>query len=201
MEPESSEQLVGAVTQILRRLESGDADARGDLLASLQTELRKLAQLAFRRAHESGHTLQPTALVNEAFLKVFGGDGTTSFRDRTHFLAHTACAMRSILVDHARKKRTGKRGDDPQQVEFDTVLVQYEDRSADIVDLNEALEHLAALEPDAARVVVLRFFGGLEYAEIAEELDWPISRVEKNIRLARAWLLRELDPRRERPDA
>lgn len=200
MEPAPPDQLVGAVTQILRRLESGDADAAGDLHTSLQAELRQLAELAFRRAHASGHTLQPTAVVNEAFLKVFGGEGTTSFRDRTHFLAHTARAMRSILVDHARRKKTGKRGDGPRQVEFDTVLVQYEDRSTELVDLDDALQCLAGIEPAAARVVELRFFGGLEYTEIAEFLGWPITRVEKQIRLARAWLLRELAPHHARLD-
>lgn len=198
MESESPEQLVGAITLILRRLESGDAAAVDELQAALQADLHALARAAFRRAHESGHTLQPTALVNEAFLKVFGGNGALSFRDRTHFLAHTSRAMRSVLVDHARSKRTEKRGDDPRQVAFDTVLVQYEDRSTDLVDLNDALDRFADVAPDAARIVEMRFFGAMTMDEIAEELGWPTSRVESQVRVARAWMLRELDPHRER---
>lgn len=173
-------------TSLLRDVAGGDDAARSELLSLLYDELHRLA-----RRHMAGqsaaHTLQPTALVHEAWVRLAGADAN-DFRDRRHFLAFASRAMRSVLVDHARARRGPKRGGDRQRVPLDATLATYEERGHDVLAVDEALARLEADEPDLAALVELRFFGGLAMNEAAEVLDVSLSTVERRWRLARVWL-------------
>jgi RNA polymerase sigma factor (TIGR02999 family) len=178
------------LTQLLRRARAGDAGAREDLLPRIYETLRAVAAGAIRR-WDGRTTLQPTALVHEAYLKLFAGE-MPAFADREHFLAFAASAMRSLLVDHARARRAQKRGGGAGRVEIDELLLAYEERSADVLDLHAAIEGLARFAPDAARAVELRFFGGLTSEEAARVMGVSTRTIEREWRAARAWLRREL---------
>ena len=174
------------VTRLLERLRGGDAQAAERVYELLQAELRHLADREMRR-QEPGHSLQPTALVNEAWIKLVGGDGR-SYDNRGHFLGVAAKAMRSVLVDHARAKRAARRGGGALRVELDDALAAYEERAYDLVALDDALEALARVDERLARIVELRFFAGLEHGEVAEALGISLRTVERDWRTARAWL-------------
>lgn len=152
-------------------------------------ELRRLArrQMAGER---SGHTLQTTALVNEAYMRLVDLD-RVKWQDRAHFFAMSARLMRRILVDHARLRRSQKRGGSSTQIAFDELAIAT-DRRRDLVALDDALEALAALDPRKAQVVELRFFGGLSVPETAEALGVSPQTVMRDWRLAKVWLLREI---------
>jgi RNA polymerase sigma factor (TIGR02999 family) len=139
-----------------------------------------------------GHTLQTTALVNEAYLRLVDLS-RVEWQDRAHFFAMSARLMRRILVDHARSRAFQKRGGGAKRVSFDEALVVSEDRGADMVALDDALQALAAFDARKSRVVELRFFGGLSVAETAEALHVSPETVMRDWRLAKVWLLRELD--------
>lgn len=161
-----------------------------ELMTQLYEELRKLAEGYFRRQPQ-GHTLQPTALVHEAFLKLTAG--SEAYADREHFLAVAATAMRQVLASHARRRRASKRGGDQLQVTFTGLELPDLDQGIDLVALDDVLGQLESLHPRQARVVAYRFFGGLTVPEISRVLDVSVTTVEKDWRRARAWLASELE--------
>ncbi len=179
------------VTLLLQRIAAGDRSAGEELLPLVYAQLRAIAQGHFRTPSDGARTLQPTALVHEAFLKLFG-DRATAFDNREHFLAVAASAMRSVLVDSARAKRANKRGGDAARVPLEGLLVSFEERALDVLALDDALERLARVSTGAARVVELRFFGGLEQTDVAQVMGVSVSSVERDWRAARAWLRRDL---------
>ena len=177
------------VTELLARWHRGDSTALAELMPLVYGELRMLAKHYMRREH-SDHTLQPTALVNEAYMRL-AGSGRRPFNNRTHFYGAAAQAMRRILVDHARRRRAQKRGDKPVMVTLDSIEVGVDLRQ-DLGALDEALTRLAAAAPQPARVVELRYFGGLSIDETAETLGVAPATVKRHWTYARAWLLRAL---------
>lgn len=181
------------VTTLLGEVSRGDRSAWERLLPLVYDELRKIAGGAMRR-ERSAHTLQPTALVHEAYLRLAGQE-EADFRSRLQFFAAAAEVMRRILVDHARARLAQKRGGGAARTELDEALVYFESRSTDVLALDEAIARLSAIDAMQARIVELRFFGGLSVAEAAEVLSASPSTVERGWRLARAWLLREVSPR------
>lgn len=193
-EPEEPRAEAGEVTALLDRWVAGDAQAIERLLPLVYGELRGIAGRLFRRERE-GHTLQPTALLHEAFLKLTGRrDGV--YRDRAHFYAVASQAMRQVLVDYARARRTAKRGGEATLVAIDEVRHGSAPTLAavDVLAIDEALERLAALDREQAQLVEMRFFGGLTVEEIADVLGVSTPTVKRNWRLARAFLTRELAP-------
>jgi RNA polymerase sigma factor (TIGR02999 family) len=180
----------GEVTLLLARAGEGDADATSRLLELVHAELRELAG-GFARGQRAGHTLQPTALVNEAFLKLVHG-GPPAFNDRAHFLAVAATAMRQILTDHARARAAEKRGGAWEKVSLSDLQLHAPGDGLgdgiDLVALDDALEKLSRFDPRKHRVVELRFFGGLTVEEVARVLDLSTTTVESEWRAARAWL-------------
>jgi RNA polymerase sigma factor (TIGR02999 family) len=179
------------ITILLRRAGLGDAAAEAELFRLVYDELHRQAA-AWMRRQPRGHTLQATALVHETYLKVARRD--VAWNGRGHFFAVAARAMRSILVDHARGKRRAKRGAGRTRVPLDAVLVAFEDRALDILALDEAICELAEFDPQAARVVELKFFGGLTAQEVAEQIGVATRTVERDWETARAWLAERLAP-------
>jgi RNA polymerase sigma factor (TIGR02999 family) len=174
-------------TLLLGRLRAGDDNAARELLPLLYDELRTLADRQFR-GQSAGHTLQPTVLVHEAFLRL-AGPSTTEWKDRQHFFAVAATAMRQILVNHARAKNADKRGGGgPRPALLNEELVGVSGLNLDVLDLNDALEKLAAIDPRKHRVVELRFFGGLSVPEVASVLGLSVTTIESEWRGAKAWL-------------
>jgi RNA polymerase sigma-70 factor (ECF subfamily) len=178
------------VTRLLQRIRAGDAEAGDELLPKVYSMLRAIAAGAIYR-YDGKATLQPTALVNEAYLKLFGSSKIT-FADREHFLSVAANAMRNLLVDHARARAAQKRGGGKSPEAVDELLISFEERSTDVLELNDALERLSAFAPKAAKAVELRFFGGLTNEEAAHVLECSSRTVEREWRTARAWLYQEL---------
>lgn len=179
----------GEVTRLLRRLRTGDQEAAGQVIAAVYGDLRRMAARAMRR-ERPGHTLQPTALVHEAFLKL-AGNARVEWRDRAHFFGVAARLMREILVDSARKRDALKRGSGARITLDDSLLVS-QDRLGDIVAMDEVLKRLEALDPRQGRIVELRFFGGLNVEEVAEILEISTPTVKREWQSAKAWLHREL---------
>ena len=178
------------VTQILKAAEQGDAKAAGQLLPLVYEELRRLA--AHRMAREApGHTLQPTALVHEAWLRLVG-DEAPMFENRAHFFGAAAEAMRRILVDRAREKKAFKRGGDLQRVDVDAIELASPMPDDELLALDGALDRLATVDTRAAEMVKLCFFVGLTQAEAAHELGVSLSTAERVWGFARLWLLREV---------
>ncbi|MEO6723826.1 MAG: sigma-70 family RNA polymerase sigma factor [Blastocatellia bacterium] len=177
------------VTQLLVAWNDGDAAARDELIPLVYAELHRLAQ-AYLRRERRGHTLQSAALVNEAFLRLV--DQRVEWRNRAHFFGIAAQLMRRILVDYARSRQNEKHGGDHLHLELDEALDEAAARDTDLVALDDALNSLAALDPQQSRVIELRYFGGLTIEETAEVLGVSDTTVEREWRLARAWLLREL---------
>jgi RNA polymerase sigma factor (TIGR02999 family) len=182
------------ITTLLERWSAGDPRGVDVLLPVVYGELREMAERIFHR-EKVGHTLQPTALVHEAFLRLVGGSMT--FRNRAHFYAIASQAMRQILVDHARAKQAAKRGGSQPRLELNPDSAEHPDASAgpalaDVLAVDQAITRLAALEASQARLIELRFFGGLTIEEAAEVLDTSTATVKRNWRLARAFLLQEL---------
>lgn len=161
------------------------------LFELLRDQLRGLASANMRR-QRPGHTLQTTALLHEVWLKLQSGDEGAAYRSREHFLATAASAMRSVLVDHARRTNSDRRGGGRERLPIDMALEQVEEREVDVLELDDALERLAARDARQASVVELRFFGGLSVAETASVLDVSEATVARAWRLARLWLLAEL---------
>ena len=188
--PVSHADGLGGLTNILQALEQGDPKAAEELLPLVYAELRKLA--AFKLAQQSpDQTLQPTALVHEAYLKLLG-DGSHSWTDRRHFFAAAAEAMRHILVDRARRKAADRHGGGWLRVDLSGVVVANETTDENILLLNEALEKLAAHDGPTAELVKLRFFGGLTFAQAAELLGLSDRTAKRMWTYARAWLFKEI---------
>lgn len=181
-------------TRLLAAARQGDQKAASDLFALVYDELRQLA--AGRLAREApGLTLQPTALVHEAYLRLFGdpdqhsGRGEADWAERGHFFAAAAQAMRRILVEAARRRRRSKRGGDRTREPHDPDRVAVPELDQDVLDLDEALTALAAVEPRVAELVTLRYFGGLTIRELAAALNMAPRTVDAHWAYARAWLL------------
>jgi RNA polymerase sigma factor (TIGR02999 family) len=178
------------VTALLVSWGAGDESALSQLIPLVHGELRRLAR-RLMRGERDGHTLQTTALVNEAYMRLVDLS-RVRWQDRAHFFAISARLMRRILVDHARSRKYIKRGGGTRQIAFDEALVVPHERGADLVALDDALEALAAVDPRKSQVVELRYFGGLSVEETAESLGVSAETVMRDWRLAKAWLLREL---------
>jgi RNA polymerase sigma factor (TIGR02999 family) len=190
--PEDTSPSPGQVTQLLARVEAGDADALDRLFPLVYGQLRQAAERVLRN-ERPGHTLQPTALVNEAYLKLLGA-GPIPSRNRGHFLGIAARAMRQILVDHARRRQATKRGGG---IRIDTLGTDPADPSRsidDIVALDDALDRLGAVSPRLRNVVELRFFAGLSEDDIATTLGVTTRTVQRDWAKARAWLYRAIYP-------
>ncbi len=178
------------VTQILAAVEAGDPNAAGDLLPLVYDELRRLAA-ARLAAEKPGQTLQATALVHEAFIRLVGGDRPQDWSGRGHFFAAAAEAMRRILVEQARRKQAGKRGGDLARAELPADLPARE-QDLDLLAVNEALDLFAREEPQTAELVKLHFFAGLPIEEAAAVLGIPPRTAYRNWGYARAWLYQRL---------
>jgi RNA polymerase sigma factor (TIGR02999 family) len=178
------------ITQILHEVKAGRPGAPQELVAALYDDLRAVARrdLAGERPD---HTLQPTALVNEAWMRLFNGQEAT-FENRAHFFAAASTAIRRVLADHARKRHAEKRGGGRGRVPLEEIDVGGPVRSEDVLALDDALEKLAAFAPVQAQIVEMRFFGGLTTPGLARALSISESTVERHWRLARAWLRGEL---------
>jgi RNA polymerase sigma factor (TIGR02999 family) len=177
------------VTMLLRAWQGGDAEARDQLVARVYEELTRIASRSLR-GERIGHTLQPSDLVAEAYLRLTAGE-TPEWKDRVHFFGITARTMRQILVDHARKRNTGKRGDGVRVETLDEVVIGTA-RPYEMVALDDALSALAKLDERKARVVELHFFAGLTQAEVAEVVGVHVNTVANDLRFAEAWIHREL---------
>lgn len=178
------------VTELLRQWSDGRQEALEKLLPQIYAELRKLAS-SYMRRERPNHTLQPTALVNEAFLKLVD-QRAVRWQNRAHFFGIAAQAMRRILVDHARAHAAGKRGDGERPVSLDEALVLTDMPNIDLLALDQVLTRLAAFDLQQSRVVELRFFGGLTMEETAEVLHISPATVGREWTLAKAWLYAEL---------
>jgi len=176
------------VTQLLINWRNGDKAALDQLTPLVYEELRRLAR-SFMGRERQNHTLQTSALINEAYLKLVDQD-ETNWQNRAHFFAVAAQIMRHILVDHARSYRYEKRGAGAQHVGLDDVQVVSEERAGELVALDEALTHLATVDPRKSRIVELRFFGGLNIDETAEVTELSPTTVQREWRAAKAWLQR-----------
>ncbi|MCC6262001.1 MAG: sigma-70 family RNA polymerase sigma factor [Bryobacterales bacterium] len=174
------------LTTILERVRSGDRDAEAELWPLVFVELHRMA-VAQLRNERTGHTLQPTALVNEVFLKLTGGR-SMDWKNRAHFYALASKAMRRILVDHARGHGRIKRGGDWQRVEFEGGIAYYPEKSWQILALDEALDRLAEWDRRQSDIVEMRFFGGLSDGEVAESLGISVRTVNREWLFAKAWL-------------
>lgn len=184
------DELQHEVTQILNQWSDGDGDAPARLMPFVYDELRRQARNYLSKERVS-HTLQPTALVHEAYLRLV--DQTRiSWQNRAHFYGMAANMMRRILVDHARAHATEKRGGAAVRLSIEDVQIPLEQRAADFVALDEALEELAKFDERKARIVEMRFFGGLTDEEIAEVLGVTTRTVWRDWKTARLWLFREL---------
>jgi RNA polymerase sigma factor (TIGR02999 family) len=186
------------VTRLLTAWGQGDEAALEKLTQLVHGELRRLAH-RYMRQQRPDHTLQTTALVNEAFLRLAQQE-QPDFANRAHFLAVAAKAMRQILVDHAKASLRQKRGAGAQAVELDAVALLSPEPTREILDLNEALERLAKLDARKAQVVELKYFGGLNQDEIAEVLQISAITVRRDWVFSKAWLYSELRTT-DRPDA
>lgn len=179
------------VTQLLRAAASGDRRDLDALMHAIYDDLRRLA-LSHLQAERAGHTLQPTALVHEAYLKLID-QRSTDWQDRAHFFALAATIIRRILVDHARQRRAAKRGGDSARVELDGLDMPQPAERCDLVALDTALNELAELDATHARIVEMRYFGGLTIDEIAESLHIGRRSVDRHWAAAKAWLMFRLE--------
>ena len=179
-----------SVTEMLARARTGDSGALADVFPLIYDELRRLAQHQLRREPD-GHTLSPTALVHEAYMRLI--DYTrTEWANRAHFMAVASTAMRRILVDHARGHRSLKRGGALQRVSIDSIELGAGERAELLVAIDEALDRLKQVEPRQAQVVECRFFGGMTEEETAEALGMGLRTAKRDWAKAKAWLYREI---------
>jgi RNA polymerase sigma factor (TIGR02999 family) len=183
------------VQRLLRGIAAGDSSARDRLLEISYAQLRQIAGRAMRR--ESGsHTLQPTALIHEAVIRIFQQDDMPTLPNRAYFYGTMASAMKRILVEHARKRQAKRRGGDHERLPLDETILSIEQRSGiDLLSLDEALNRLEDHDRRSYEVVVLRFFAEMEHQQIADELGVSLSTVHREWRFARAWLKQQLGGR------
>jgi RNA polymerase sigma factor (TIGR02999 family) len=179
------------ISRILKSWSDGDRQSRDELIASVYEELHKIAAQYLRR-ERSDHTLQPTALVHEAYLKIVDISDIT-WQDRAHFFAVSSNVMRQILVDYARARETEKRGRGFKTIALEDAISFSEDKTdVDLLALDEALEHLSTFDPQQSRIVELRFFGGLTIEETAEVQGISPATVKREWTVARSWLYRKI---------
>jgi RNA polymerase sigma factor (TIGR02999 family) len=179
------------VTQLLIAWSNGDKAALNKLMPLIYGELRQLARHYMSR-ERPGHTLQTTALVNEAYVKLVNRKGV-HWQNRAHFFAIAAHLMRSILVDHARGHAYAKRGGGGRKIELNEAMVVSQQRAAEVVALDDALEQLAEIDPRQSRIVEMRFFGGLTIEETAEVVGLSTATIKREWSTAKAWLYHELN--------
>ena len=175
------------LTVLLREVRNNREGTTDRLVAAIYAELRRIAR-GFMRHERPGHTLQPSALVHEALIRLLSGDALADLPDRRHLFTAAARAMRQVLVDHARRLRARKREGARVRVPLDEALAYFEDQHLDVTALHEAIDHLAREHPRPAQVVDLRFFSGLSVPEVAELLGVSDTTAEGDWRFARAWL-------------
>jgi RNA polymerase sigma factor (TIGR02999 family) len=180
-----------SVTVLLQQFAAGDKTALDRLMPLMYAELRRLADSCLRR-ERSDHTLQPTALVHEAYLRLIGQDGH-DFHGRAHFLGVAARVMRQILVDHARARNAAKRGGGMARCSLDPEMDAAVERPWTVIAINDAIEALEQKDARKAQLVELKFFGGLTHEESADVLELSVDQVRSELRVAQAWLRRELD--------
>lgn len=185
----SADRRTASVTELFERWNRGGEEVLDELLPRLHGELRKVAA-AYLSRERAGHTLQPTALINEAFVRLLGSEVLPS--DRQHFFSLAARLMRRVLVDHARRYRAGRRFAPADRLTLDPALFEIEREPVDVLDLHRALESFAEVSPRAARLVELRYFGGLTLDEIAGLLEISPATAARDWGAARVWLRREL---------
>jgi len=178
------------ITRLLLDWRNGDQTALDRLMPLVYEELRRMAN-NYMRNERRGHTLQSSALVNEAYLRLVDHENI-DWQNRAHFFGVAAQAMRRILVDHARTRNYQKRGGGAQQVSLDEAATMAGDRAAELIALDEALQELAKIDERKSRVVEMRYFGGLSLEETAEALGVSIPTVTRDWTTAKAWLLREM---------
>ena len=175
------------LTRILNAIRDGDAHAGGELLSAVYAELRKIAAAQMAR-EKPGHTLRPTALVHEAWLRLVDADGNACFENRAHFFSVAAEAMRCILIDDARRKLTARHGGGQRLESLDGIEIAAPDTDERVLVVHEALELLAAVDAEKAEVVKLRYFVGMSVEETAEALGLGERTVRRHWTFARAWL-------------
>jgi RNA polymerase sigma factor (TIGR02999 family) len=178
------------VTELLVAAGHGDRGALDEMLPLVYAELRQVAERYLRR-ERSDHTLQPTALVHEAYLRLVN-QREVNWRNRAQFIGVAAEMMRRILVNHAEARAAGKRGGGAERITLDNALLQFEDRNLDVIAVDAALKQLATKDPRSARIIELRFFGGLKNDEIAEVLGISDRTIDREYSFGRAWLQRAL---------
>jgi RNA polymerase sigma-70 factor, ECF subfamily len=176
---------------LLAAWSKGDQSALNKMMPLVYGELHRIARRAWSQ-HAQNHTLQPTALINEAYLKLANAKDA-SFQDRCHFFAVASKAMRQILVNHAKGRLSEKRGRGVAAVSLDDAQPAVHQEAAEIVALHEALEALQAVDPRKSMVVEMRYFGGLSIEEVAEAMAVSVGTVNRDWRLARSWLIREMN--------
>jgi RNA polymerase sigma factor (TIGR02999 family) len=179
------------ITELLSQWRRGDDEALNQLMPLVQAELKAIARRRLQ-AERPDHTLQSTALVNEAYLRLVNAD--VDWKDRVHFFAMAARIMRHILVDYARAQKRDKRGGEWTRLSLDDAPVAFPHAASDILHLDDALKKLSAFDDRKGQVIELTFFGGLTYDETAEALQISTATVHRELRLAKAWLFRELAP-------
>ena len=178
------------LTQLLVDWSNGDRAALDKLMPLIDEELRRLAH-RYMRHERAGHTLQTTALVNEAFLRLVNRKNL-QWQNRAHFFGIAAQLMRTILVDHARSHASAKRGGGAHKLELDEAMVVSQQKASEVIALDDALKQLALLDPQQSRIVELRFFGGLTVEEAAEVLQISPATIKREWSTAKAWLYHEL---------
>ena len=178
------------ITKLLLEWRAGDAKALDRLMPLVYHELRRMADY-YLRNERPGHTLQPSALVNEAYLRLVDHEGI-DWQNRAHFFGVAAQAMRRILVDHARSRNYQKRGGAAERVSLDEAATLSADRAGELIALDEALSELEKIDPRKSRIVEIRYFGGFSIEETAALLDVSTATVSRDWETAKAWLLREL---------
>lgn len=186
-----SNQHASEITQILQEWNDGNEQAKELLLPFVYEELKRQARILML-GERANHTLQPTALVHEAFLRLSEQTGI-EWQNRRHFYGIASRLMRQILVDHARLHAAEKRGNNPIHFSIDDIQIPIEERASSILALNEALDHLAEFDERQAKIVEMRFFGGMRNGEIAESLEISERTVVREWQAARLWLYRELN--------
>jgi RNA polymerase sigma-70 factor (ECF subfamily) len=183
--------LVNDVTELLGLWSNGNQEALNELMPLVYQELRRMAK-HYMNSQPSGHTLQTTALIHEAYLKLADESGEKRWHNRAHFFAVAAQTMRHILVDHARSQQAAKRGGKTQIISLEDAIVISRERASEVIALDEALQNLSKLDERKSRVVELRYLGGLSVEETAEVLKISPQTVMRDWHFAKTWLLREL---------
>jgi RNA polymerase sigma-70 factor (ECF subfamily) len=181
-------------TLILGRARAGDVRAKSELVALVYDELRRVATGLMRR-ERTDHTLSPTAVVHEAVIRLLGDEVFDKAADRNFLFASAARAMREVLIDHARRRSADRRGGGRRRVPLDLVADYFEEQGLDVVAVHESLDRLAELNERQSQVMTLRYFGGLTVPEVAAALGVSVVTVERDWRLARAWLSGQLGER------